>query len=112
MARSLSAMPIFEKVEQVPAYRLLADRIADQILAGQIKPGEQLPPEISLAEQFGVLALGGLYARRWTFYIDDSGIVRHIDKDVSPASHGQDVARQLGELGFPLRSASTSDSES
>lgn len=37
-----------------PAYRLLADRIADQILAGEIRPGEQLPPEVALAEQFGV----------------------------------------------------------
>ena len=54
MARSLPDMPVFERVEQVPAYRLLADKIADQILAGQIKPGEQLPPELSLAEQFGV----------------------------------------------------------
>ncbi|RUM98174.1 FadR family transcriptional regulator [Pseudaminobacter arsenicus] len=37
-----------------PAYRVLADRISEQILAGEIRPGEQLPPEITLAERFGV----------------------------------------------------------
>ncbi len=37
-----------------PAYRLLADRIADRILGGDIRPGDQLPSEIVLAEQFGV----------------------------------------------------------
>jgi peroxiredoxin Q/BCP len=55
------------------------------------------------AERFGVLALGGLYARRWTFFIDRDGIVRRIDKNVSPASHGEDVVGALGELGFPKR---------
>jgi len=54
MAQASRDLTTFTKVEQVPAYRLLADKIADQILAGQIKPGEQLPPEVSLAEQFGV----------------------------------------------------------
>ena len=60
-------------------------------------------PEKKVAEQFGVLGLGGLYTKRWTFYIGSDGIVRAIDKDVSPASHGQDVAAKLGELGFAKR---------
>jgi peroxiredoxin len=47
--------------------------------------------------------LGGLYARRWTFYIDRKGVIRAIDKNVRVESAGQDIARKLGELGFPKR---------
>src|SRR5690606_22448669 len=43
-----------EVVENQPAYRILADHISEQILAGEIRPGEQLPPENVLAERFGV----------------------------------------------------------
>jgi peroxiredoxin len=53
------------------------------------------------ADAYVVLALGGLYARRWTFYIDERGRIRHIDKDVNVASAGQDIARTLETLGFP-----------
>ena len=60
-------------------------------------------PEKTAAERYGVLAPGGGYAKRWTFYVDDSGVLRHVDRDVKPASHGQDVVRKLGELGFPKR---------
>jgi peroxiredoxin Q/BCP len=60
-------------------------------------------PEKKTADAYGVLAVGGLYARRWTFYIDRAGVVRYIDRDVDTSSHGQDVVRRLGELGFPRR---------
>ena len=60
-------------------------------------------PGKSVARAYGVLALGGLYTRRWTFYIDPDGVIRKIDKEVSPETAGADVARSLGELGFPLR---------
>lgn len=40
--------------ETPPAYRVLADKISEQILAGEIRPGDQLPPENMLAERFGV----------------------------------------------------------
>jgi peroxiredoxin Q/BCP len=55
----------------------------------------------SSAESYGVVALGGLYARRWTFYIDPSGRVRHVGKNVDVATAGQDIARILEELDFP-----------
>ena len=55
------------------------------------------------AKAYGVTALGGLYARRWTFYIDRQGVIRDIDTDVATATAGQDIARKLGELGFPKR---------
>jgi peroxiredoxin Q/BCP len=53
------------------------------------------------AEAYGVTALGGLYARRWTFYIDEAGRIRHIDKNVNVSSAGQDIAQTLKTLGFP-----------
>jgi peroxiredoxin len=55
------------------------------------------------AGRYGVLAPLGLYAKRWTFYIDGDGLVRRIDKSVSTKTHGEDVVRSLGELGFPRR---------
>ena len=54
----------------------------------------------SVADAYGVTALGGLYARRWTFYIDRSGAVRFIDKDVKTETAGQDIAARLEALGF------------
>jgi len=53
------------------------------------------------AEAYGVLGLGGLYSKRWTFYIDDAGRIRHIDKKVDVKSAGQDIAKTLATLGFP-----------
>jgi peroxiredoxin Q/BCP len=60
-------------------------------------------PSGAAAEAFGVKAFGGLWARRWTFYIDSDGVIREIDKDVRVESAGQDIARKLAELGFPRR---------
>jgi peroxiredoxin Q/BCP len=57
----------------------------------------------SVAKAYGVLALGGLFAKRWTFYIDADGRIVAIDKDVDVKTAGQDIARKLGELGFPKR---------
>jgi peroxiredoxin Q/BCP len=58
-------------------------------------------PRKEAAEAYDVVALGGLYARRWTFYIDPEGRIRHIDKSVDVATAGQDIARTLETLGFP-----------
>ena len=55
------------------------------------------------AKRYGVLGLGGLYAKRWTFYIGKDGRIAAIDKDVNVKSAGQDIARKLGELGFKKR---------
>ncbi|MEO1226156.1 MAG: FCD domain-containing protein [Pseudomonadota bacterium] len=41
-------------LESEPAYKVLADKIMTQILAGAIPPGAMLPPELELAERFGV----------------------------------------------------------
>ena len=50
------------------------------------------------AKAFGVLALGGFFAKRWTFYIGKDGKILAIDKKVKAASHGEDIAKRLKEL--------------
>jgi peroxiredoxin Q/BCP len=78
---------------------------AEQNAAFAASLGTDLPvlsdPEGAVARKYGVLALGGLYARRWTFYIDPEGRIRAIDKAVSPNTAGADIVRTLGELDFP-----------
>ena len=60
-------------------------------------------PEGKVAKAYGVLGVARFFAKRTTFYIDPDGVIRHIDRDVDVQTHGADVARQLGELGFPER---------
>ena len=62
-------------------------------------------PTGATASAYGVTGFGGLFAKRWTYYIDRDGVIRAIDKNVSTATAGQDIARKLGELGFPKRKA-------
>jgi peroxiredoxin Q/BCP len=59
-------------------------------------------PDKTAARAFGVLSDAG-YAKRWTFYIDSEGIIRHIDRSVEAGSHGAAIAEQLAALGFPAR---------
>ncbi len=49
---------------------------------------------------YGVLAVLG-YAKRWTFYIDQHGVVSKIDKDVNPATAGENLVQNLQALGVP-----------
>jgi peroxiredoxin Q/BCP len=57
-------------------------------------------PSKQAAEAYGVLAMGGLYARRVTFYIGADGQILRVDDDVDTETHGQDVIQTLEELGF------------
>ena len=41
------------------------------------------------------------FAKRWTFYIDPTGKIAYIDRQVRPATSGQDVVTHLGELKVP-----------
>jgi peroxiredoxin Q/BCP len=50
-----------------------------------------------VARAYGVLSPSG-FASRWTFYIGADGRILDIDKKVSVASHGADVAARLAEL--------------
>jgi peroxiredoxin Q/BCP len=60
-------------------------------------------PGKEMSKRYGVLSAIG-YAKRWTFYIDVNGIIRMIDKDVSPASAGEDMTQNLEALNFPKTS--------
>lgn len=57
-------------------------------------------PDKDTCEAFGVLSDRG-YARRWTYYIDPEGIIRRIDKEVDPRTAGEDLVKNLEELGVP-----------
>ena len=49
------AKPInFDKLAHQPAYRVVSEKIRNAIVSGEIKTGELLPTETTLAEQFGV----------------------------------------------------------
>jgi thioredoxin-dependent peroxiredoxin len=51
---------------------------------------------------YGVLGPSG-FARRWTFFIGRDGRILAIDKDVSVATHGRDIAERLAALGVQQR---------
>jgi DNA-binding FadR family transcriptional regulator len=44
----------FERITATPAYRLFADAIESEIIAGRLRPGEPLGTEAELVRQFGV----------------------------------------------------------
>jgi len=60
-------------------------------------------PEKGMCDAYGVLSEAG-YAARRTFYIDINGIIRMIDSNVSPATAGKDLVKNLDKLDFPKRS--------
>lgn len=71
---------------------------AESVGAGFVLLGD---PEKKSAEKFGVLGSGGTWTKRWTIYIDGAGVVRKIDREVSPETHGENVVKTLDTLGFP-----------
>ncbi len=60
-------------------------------------------PDKSSAKEYGVLGFGGMWTKRWTFYIDGKGKLLEIDKNVDPGNHGEDVVETLGRLSLPKR---------
>ena len=56
-----------------------------------------------VAKAYGVLGLANLFTKRWTFYIDREGIIRAIDDGVRVATAGEDMTKQLADLGVPRR---------
>ena len=57
-------------------------------------PGKQV------ATAYGVVTPERQYAARWTYYIGVDGKILYIEKKVSTATAGQDVAAKLAELGI------------
>jgi peroxiredoxin Q/BCP len=60
-------------------------------------------PEKDVATAYGVVNDQRPFAQRWTFYINPEGRIAFIDKQVHPATSGQDVVAKLKELGVPVR---------
>jgi len=58
-------------------------------------------PGGKVAGTFGVLRTG--YAARHTFYIGKDGTILFVDREVKPATAGEDIARRLAELKIPKR---------
>ena len=56
-------------------------------------PGKQV------AAAYGVVSAVRPFAQRWTFYIGKDGKILYIDKSISVASAGKDVADRLAALG-------------
>ena len=56
-------------------------------------------PTKETAKAYGVLSANGAFAQRWTFYIDPTGKIAAIDKDVKPATAGEAIVAKLTELG-------------
>lgn len=56
-----------------------------------------------VARAYGVTGPVQRWASRWTFYIGADGKILHIDKHVKPATHADDVAAKLDELGIGER---------
>jgi len=56
-------------------------------------PGKQV------ASAYGVVTPDRQFAQRWTYYIGVDGKILFVDKKVSTATAGQDLAAKLGELG-------------
>ena len=63
-------------------------------------------PEKKLAEACDVLFTEGFakgLAQRWTYFVDREGAIVKIDKEVDVKTAGDDLARIMGELGFPRK---------
>lgn len=54
-----------------------------------------------LARALGVLNPTWGVAYRWTYIVDPKGVIRAIDRDVKPATHGADLVKALRGLGVP-----------
>ena len=60
-------------------------------------------PGREVARAYGVVTGDQKYCRRHTVYIDKTGKILYIDKDVNPTTAGDDVAAHLAELGVASR---------
>ena len=56
-------------------------------------------PEKDVAEAYGVVTAERQLPFRWTFIIGPDGKVLRVDREVSPATAGQDLVAHLTELG-------------
>ena len=64
-------------------------------------PGPAAHHSRTAARAFGVLRTE--YAARYTYYIGKDGTILFVDRDVKPATAGEDIARRLAGLKIPRR---------
>jgi peroxiredoxin Q/BCP len=57
--------------------------------------------DCAIAKAYGIFNSQRKVPNRVTFYIGKDGKILHVDEKVSVASHAQDVAKKLKELGVP-----------
>jgi thioredoxin-dependent peroxiredoxin len=57
-------------------------------------------PGKEVAKSYGVVSGERTVAMRWTFYIGKDGKILYVDKEVKPASAGQDVVARIKALGI------------
>jgi peroxiredoxin Q/BCP len=62
-------------------------------------------PEKSIAEAYGVVHEGREVPERWTFYVGLDGKILAIDKKINTETAGEDIAKQLKELGVAEKKA-------
>ena len=60
-------------------------------------------PEKKVAKAYGVVHEGRALPERWTFVIGDDGNIKHIEKQVKAASHGEDIVALLEKLKIPKK---------
>ena len=64
-------------------------------------------PDKKTAMAYGVIPADApaerQFARRWTFYIDPTGKIAAIDKQIKPGSSGEDIVSHLTDLKVPER---------
>jgi GntR family transcriptional repressor for pyruvate dehydrogenase complex len=76
MDPALTTPPVFKRLNVVPTYRVLAQSITDMILSGGLKPGDPLPTEQVLCEQFGVNRSS---VREGVRLLEESGLLRRVN---------------------------------
>jgi DNA-binding FadR family transcriptional regulator len=65
--------PSFKKIDAAPVYRLVSEAIERQIVSGVLKPGDLLPTETQLADQFGINRSS---VREGIRLLEETGLVR------------------------------------
>ena len=60
-------------------------------------------PGKAVAMAYGVVNDERPFPFRWTYIIGPDGTILRVDKEVNPATSGEDLVRHLTELGVPTR---------
>ena len=64
-------------------------------------------PDKKVALAYGVISSDTpperQFAKRWTFYIDPTGKIADIDKQIKPGSSGEDIVEHLTKLNVPKK---------